>query len=283
MENQGLVAAHRIEVAYQNVAKMSDEDRQAIDAIMAAYSLAQWEQLIPEIQNVLTAVSTDAAVDYIRQRYYPKMGVPEFTAQMHAEAKIRGAFDRVNHAAVAYAKDRAAEMVGRKWVDGELVENPDAQWAITDSTREWLREAVSSAFQDGMSPAQLGNAIRESQAFSKSRAKMIAHTEIGNANLATLEASAIDAKATSKRTSLSANHDHDDVCDDAADRGEVPIDYVYANGMTRPLFHPRCQCAISYYVRRKRKQNGQAIGQAASEALDSPTRRTLYQQGAEAP
>ena len=142
-------------------------------------------------------------------------------------------------------------MVGKRLVNGELVENPDAKWAITDSTRQWLRDAVTSAFDDGMSPAQLGKAVLESQAFSKSRAKMIAHTEIGNANLATLETAAVQAGATHKRSFLSDDHEHLDVCDLAAEAGEVPIDFVYQGGAKRPLFHPRCQCSESYYVRKK--------------------------------
>lgn len=223
---------------------MSDEQRQAIEDIVATYSFEQWDELIPEIQSVLETASREAAIEALRQMYGADIVPLPQTAQM------QGLFDQVNEAAVDYSRDRAAEMVGRRWVDGQLVENPDARWAITDSTRDWLREQVTAAFEDGMSPAQLGKAIRESQAFTKSRAQMIAHTEIGNANMQTLESASTLAGATHKRSFLSADHDHDDFCDDAADAGEVPVDYDYGLGFTRPLYHPRCQCSESYYVRK---------------------------------
>jgi len=227
---------------------MSDEQRQAIEEIVAAYSFEHWEELIPEIQDVLQTTSRDVAMEAVRQIYGDAALAEEGTP---ASAAIRGLFDHVNTEAADYARGRAAELVGRRWMDGELIENPDAQWAITDATREWLRDAVTAAFEDGMSPAQLGKAIRGSQAFTKSRAQMIAHTEIGNVNMRTLESASVAAGATHKRSFLSADHDHDDICDEAAAVGEVPIDYVYPGGATRPLYHPRCQCSESYYIRKK--------------------------------
>lgn len=227
---------------------MSDEQRQAIEDILSAYSFEAWDDLIPEIQAVLETTSRQVAVEAVRQ-IYGAAAVSEITIPT---AAVRGYFDQVNTGAVEHAKDRAAELVGRKYVDGQLVDNPNAKWAITDSTREWLRDEVAAAFEDGMSPAQLGKAILESQAFTKSRAQMISHTEIGNANMQTLETASTKAGATHKRSFLSADHDHDDICDDAAEAGEVPIDHIYEGGFTRPLYHPRCQCSESYYVRKKK-------------------------------
>jgi hypothetical protein len=170
------------------------------------------------------------------------------------DASITGSFGRVNEAALEYAHERAAELVGLKWVGGELVPNPDAQWAITNSTRDWLAESVAQAFEAGMSPAQLAELIESSPAFSASRAQMIASTEVGNANVATLLHTSIAAGATHKRSFLSADHpdDDDDICVDAADAGEVPIDFDYGAGQLGPLFHPRCKCSISTYVRKKK-------------------------------
>lgn len=222
---------------------MSDEQRQQIEDILASYGFQEWDELIPKVQAVLETASRQAAVEAVQQIVGP---IPELPT-----ASMGGYFDQVNQSAVDYANERAAELVGRKLVDGQWIENPDAQWAITDSTRDWLREEISSAFLDGLSPQQLAQEIRGSQAFTQSRARMIAHTEIGNANMVTLESASTKAGATHKRSVLSANHDHDDVCDAAAAVGEVPVDYVYESGTTRPLYHPRCQCSESYYVRRK--------------------------------
>jgi hypothetical protein len=227
---------------------MSDEQRQQIEEILAAYSYEQWDELIPEIQAVLETSSRAVAVEAVRQIFGTEA---EAAVSVPQSVAIRGYFDQVNQDASNFARDRSAELVGRKWVNGELIENPDAEWAITDSTRDWLREEITSAFEDGMSPAELGKAIRESPAFTKSRAKMIAHTEIGNANMETLESASVKAGATDKRSFLSADHDHDDICDAAAEAGEVEIDFVYEGGFTRPLYHPRCQCSESSYARKK--------------------------------
>ena len=84
-------------------------------------------------------------------------------------------FDVINDQAVEFANDRAAELVGMKYVDGELVPNPDAEWAITESTREQLRDLAVKALTDGMSVDALKTAIIASQSFSDMRAEMIAH------------------------------------------------------------------------------------------------------------
>jgi hypothetical protein len=161
----------------------------------------------------------------------------------------RGAFNRVNKVAAAYAREYAAEMVGRKWLNSQLVDNQDNTWAIADSTRKWLKQAIVDAFEIGWSPMQLAKMIQESGGFSKYAARMIAHTEIGNVNIQSHYEASQSCGATFKRTSLSADHNHDDVCSIAADAGEVPIDFVYPGGLKVPLFHPFCRCAISFYFR----------------------------------
>jgi hypothetical protein len=46
---------------------------------------------------------------------------------------------RMTARATDYANERAAELVGMKWIDGELVENPDAEFSIAETTRTMLR------------------------------------------------------------------------------------------------------------------------------------------------
>lgn len=239
---------HDIVVRYQNataVHKAVDDEpepdslQQLVDEVIAAYELQQWTTLVPALQDALQTAGTEAATIAFRS---PKIA-----------GSISGSFGEVNQAAVAYAETRAAEMVGMKWVDGELVPNTDARWTITESTRSWLNDIVSDAFEQGMSPAKLATEIQSSGAFSLSRAQMIARTEISNAAVASQFAVSLAAGATHKRTFLSADHadDDDDICVDAADAGEVPIGYDYGLLQLAPLFHPRCKCSISTYVRKK--------------------------------
>jgi len=83
----------------------------------------------------------------------------------------------VNEAAADWAAERGAEMVGKKWVDGELVDNPDARWAISETTREDLRRIITDAFEGPMTIQELADEVEEAGAFSASRAEMIANTE----------------------------------------------------------------------------------------------------------
>jgi Phage Mu protein F like protein len=154
--------------------------------------------------------------------------------------------DQVNEAAVEWARERAASMVGMKYLaDGSLAVNPAAEWAITESTRELLRADVAAAITEGMSTDELAEYLAKSYAFSDDRAEMIARTEIANADI---QGSLIGWRESGvvegKEVLLSSEHEGPDECDDAADMGVVPIDDDFG-GLGDPPFHPRCECDIS--------------------------------------
>jgi len=149
---------------------------------------------------------------------------------------------RINETAASYARRRAAEMVGmRRTADGELVENPDAKWAITETTREKLREIISDIFS-GEAPSlpEIEERIQQAGIFSDTRASMIAKTEIANAqvnsNLNAWRESGL-VKTVSWQTS--ADHDRDDVCDENEAGSPYKINEV-------PEFpaHPNCECVV---------------------------------------
>lgn len=156
-----------------------------------------------------------------------------------------GIFDLINKDAIEYAGDRAAEMVGRKWIDGELVDNPNARWAITDSTRDSLKDLVTRAYSDGMSPAQLKTAIIEDHAFSPARAKLIAKTETAKASVqGSLNGWKRSGVVQGKESITSGDHDSDDECDEAEDAGVIDLDDDFPSGDDGPPFHPGCNCLL---------------------------------------
>jgi len=151
--------------------------------------------------------------------------------------------NQMDERALSYAKDRAAEMVGKKVIDGELVDN--GGWSIEESTRDMLRSTVSQAVEEGWSSDDLFNAILDSGTFSPERASLIAKTELGNAveqgNLDGWKASGV----VSGKQWLTADDDLvSDECNGNQDAGVVGIDEEFPSGDTAPLAHPFCRCTM---------------------------------------
>ncbi len=147
----------------------------------------------------------------------------------------------VSELAQAWAADRAAELVGMKVVGGKLVENPDARWAISDTTRDKLRGIIVDIFaEEDVTLADIEARIVAAGIFSAERATMIANTEIARAqtqgNLAAWRESGLVRLVDWQ---LSADHDLDDDCDDMADNGPYAVDEIDG-----PPLHPNCQCAL---------------------------------------
>ena len=67
-----------------------------------------------------------------------------------------------NTAAEAYSRERVAELLGMKYTDdGLLVTNPDARWAISDTTRDRLRTIVADAFKQEIDSADISTSNPE--------------------------------------------------------------------------------------------------------------------------
>jgi len=143
--------------------------------------------------------------------------------------------------AEAWARNRSAEMVGMKWVDGELVPNPNAVWRIDDATRDMLRGSVEAAIDEGWSPQKLADQIKADHAFSDVRADTIARTEIARADS---EGSVIGWEASGLvegREWLTAEG-----CCDACQELDgviVGLREPFPGGIDGTPAHPNCRCA----------------------------------------
>jgi hypothetical protein len=159
-------------------------------------------------------------------------------------------FDLIDGDAAEYAAARAAELVGRKWVNGQLVDNPDARWSISQTTRDGIRDLVGRAYTDGMTPMQLKAELRSSYGFSPARAENIARTETSKASIqGALNGWRRSGLVETKESLLSDDHDVDDECDEAADDGPIPIEQDFSNGYDGPPYHPNCDCSLVAGVR----------------------------------
>jgi hypothetical protein len=156
----------------------------------------------------------------------------------------RALISQANQLAQQWAKKRAAELVGKKWVDGELVDNSRAKWAISDTTRDIIRDEIQTALGKETWMHDLIASLEESTAFSSSRAEMVARTEVSRAQVTgTLEA----WKKTGVVKTVSWHNSVDDPCDECvgnAEAGEVELGRQFPDGSIAPPAHPRCRCSL---------------------------------------
>lgn len=206
---------------------------QALALLMASY--LNYPALADEVQTYLDAAAIDGVDLGIDQ--LPQIDESIDTDAVYENAKI---------AAERYARDRSAEMVGMKRLeDGSLIDNPDAKWAISETTREDLRNTIAQALEEGWTAQQLAAVIEASPTFNAARAKLIANTEMANAqargNFLTWTQSGVQIQVQW----ITADDERDcDACDDLEDLGPVPLGYEFAPGVQHPTLHPLCRCIL---------------------------------------
>ena len=148
----------------------------------------------------------------------------------------------VSSPALDYAEKRAAEMIGMKLdAEGNLIENPDAAWQVTDMVRQAIRKTVAEGLEKNWTPQQLAEVLRTDFAFSRVRARNIARTEIINAK----GAGALEyLKANGNKTKRWSEQDGCEVCTENADAGEIGIYEAFPSGHQAPGAHPGCRCRL---------------------------------------
>lgn len=162
----------------------------------------------------------------------------------------------VNTRALAYARERAAELVGRKWVNGVLVDNPNAKWAITQTTRDMLNDVIYDALDNGAGVeglADLITAMPDSegvQAFSYGRAKMISRSETLTAHAKGDVEGLFQARATGLNVQKEwfADAEACPICIENQDAGPIDLDDTFPSGDDEPTAHPNCECVVNGYL-----------------------------------
>ncbi|MET4238613.1 hypothetical protein ABIB07_001831 [Bradyrhizobium sp. RT10b] len=222
----------------RGVQKIDDHDEDEIAAnIAAALELDGLSSIANDLGIDLSDVASDSVNQVVAQ-----MGVNDASDLVN----------QVNDRAVAFARERAAEMVGMRYdEDGNLVENPNAEWAITDSTREDLRRVIASGLEDNIGIDDIISNIEALGGFSPERAEMIAEAEVRRAN----SNAALDTYAAArdnldirmgKQWLLGPNPC--EICQANADQGVIDIDEPFQSGDDAPPGHPWCECALAPVV-----------------------------------
>jgi SPP1 gp7 family putative phage head morphogenesis protein len=150
-----------------------------------------------------------------------------------------------NERAVAWAKDHAAELVGKKWVGGKLVDNPDAAYRIDTVTRDGVRALVQQATDEGWSNDKLSKSLREAYTFSKERADLVAVTETAfvdvQGNMLAYKDSGV---VEGKRWIVGSSEKLCPSCLTNKQQGVIALDKAFASGHMAPPGHPRCRCDV---------------------------------------
>jgi SPP1 gp7 family putative phage head morphogenesis protein len=204
-----------------------DTDEEAKKKALKAVISVDWDELVNTITPTLEDIARDGAVAALGE------------IGMEDDVEIYGS------KVTEWAQDRAAEMVGKKWVDGELVDNPNAQWVISDSTRDMIQGVVAGSIDDGATMDELADQLEQSFAFSPERAEMIARTETRMADMGG-QMEAYQASGVVEGTEwLTANDDLvSELCQANADAGVVALGDLYPSGDSAPPAHPNCRCSV---------------------------------------
>lgn len=165
-------------------------------------------------------------------------------AFLQIELSDAGLLSSVNTIAQEYASKRAAELVGMKYNDsGELIKNPNAKWAISDTTRDRLREIVKNAFAEKTPFSEVIDDIRNADIFSDSRATMIAKSEISRAQVGANFEVWKQSGLVTKTKWLALGPDPCPVCESNAGV-ERALGAEFPSGDKYPTAHPACYCIL---------------------------------------
>lgn len=212
---------------YQQVAKA---DAGKVDAVLRALDQKGFAVFVgdeSEFQDLLEIVAADGGARALQQ-----IGIDD--------ADIT---EQVNLRAVEYAQERAAEMIGMKTEGTAVVTNPNAEWSISEGTRELIRSDVTMALDEGWSTDRLAEALRTNYAFSDARAELIARTETADADVAGNLAAYAESGVVQKKEWI-LGPDSCEICQVNAEAGPIPIDENFPSGDDAPTAHPNCTCDL---------------------------------------
>jgi hypothetical protein len=231
LKNAGEQAASRVaaELGAKKAAKPLPLDDDETARLVNTAIVIPWEDLVPVVREPLIEAAQQGATSGL-------LSVHAVTGPL---------FSKSNQLAADFAAHRAAELVGKKLVDGALLDNPSAKWAIDETTREELRRTITQALSEETTVDELLDAIRESPAFSEQRARMIARTEVSLAQSnGTMAAWKTTGLVESLKWVLSSDHRCCDECDLNAAAGPVEFGKAFPSGDFTAPAHPNCNCAV---------------------------------------
>lgn len=156
--------------------------------------------------------------------------------------------NQIDQRAADWAKERAAEMVGMRWQNGQLVPSADAKKRIDLSTRNMVRDTIYSGLQDGKRSTEIADDLEGAgkYPFSEARAALIANSEIATAHSqGALESFYVarDNGVNTKKSWLVADAPCP-ICEENGDAGAIDLEDEFPSGDLCPQAHPHCLCVL---------------------------------------
>jgi SPP1 gp7 family putative phage head morphogenesis protein len=222
---------------------LSSEDRKKLAAAYVVSLLAvieaEWLSLPSQIRAALETSAASGFIQGMRQ-----VGVAD--AAMIAAGK---------DIPIAYARARSSELIGMEYdLEGNLVENANAEWSIAATSEARIKEIVEQAFAENETLEQITAAIDaalQSEAegsgiFSANRAMLIAQTEIEmSQNFGNYEAWKLGGVERVRWSWAAVGDERTCTVCAGLDGLERTIGEEFPDGSLHPPVHPNCRCSVT--------------------------------------
>ena len=148
------------------------------------------------------------------------------TKAAKAQLGVSVALGTINKKATTWASQHAAELIT----------------GIDETTRDGIKKLVAKSMDEGWSPQQLSDSLRDDYLFSDVRAEMIARTETARAdtqgNMELYREAGVVGKSW-----LSDEEGCEDCAANVAD-GVIGFEDTFSSGDDAPPAHPQCRCCL---------------------------------------
>lgn len=137
------------------------------------------------------------------------------------------------------ARKQVSQLVGKRVLDdGSVVDNPNSDYVISNTTRKQIQDAIHTSIMLGedvpSAAARIQKIIKD-----PARAKLIAHQELANAYTTGLHMYGEASGAVGKQW---LDNGAIDICKDNTAAGPIPFDQPYPSGVQHPTAHIGCRC-----------------------------------------
>jgi SPP1 gp7 family putative phage head morphogenesis protein len=232
-KTESAVTAEQVLKGIESASNVLTTD-EVVEKVLKDLDFKGWSVLINPTEEALEKIYAD--------------GTRAALAQISFDA-TDGMTSFLNERASAYAAERAADLVGMKNIGTKeiphWIENPNREYAITDTTRDMLRSTIKDSIDKGYSTDKLKQEIIDNHGFSEDRADMIARTETAFADIqGNMEAYRASGVVDGKEWILGSEHDDDDECDDNVADGVIALEDSFSSGDDCPPAHPNCTCDV---------------------------------------